>query len=277
MFAIACGYEDVDDCDALRTDPLFKLAVGQAPESGRPLCSQPTMSRLENAPSRLEVARITAALVDIFCRSFPIPPAAITLDIDDTCDPVHGQQQLSLFNAHGAGDAIVVQASCRTNDPRVIALWQDDGSPMRFRALDELLDDVHGRLPFAPALTIAAKDGDAIRADAQNPSWGGPYPHEGGADDAERVFDPTPLQDLHEGFFKRHSHGDTSLSVSFARRGDTSRRMPSPHRPAVGSTMVSVSGRAASPLAVPIRYIPLMYSLKKPLVGRESEPPSPAL
>ena len=100
MFAIACGYEDADDCDALRTDLLFKLAVGRAPESGRDLCSQPTMSRLENAPSRIEVARMTAALVDLFCRSFPIPPAAITLDIDDTCDPVHGHQQLSLFNAH---------------------------------------------------------------------------------------------------------------------------------------------------------------------------------
>ena len=100
MFAIACGYEDADDCDALRGDPLFKLAVGRAPESGRDLCSQPTMSRLENAPSRVEVARMTAALVDIFCRSFPAPPAAIMLDIDDTCDAVHGRQQLSLFNAH---------------------------------------------------------------------------------------------------------------------------------------------------------------------------------
>ena len=58
------------------------------------------MSRLENAPSRIEVARMTAALVDIFCRSFPAPPATITLDIDDTCDAVHGHQQLSLFNAH---------------------------------------------------------------------------------------------------------------------------------------------------------------------------------
>ena len=100
MFAIACGYEVADDCDDLRTDPLFKLAVGRAPESGRDLCSQPTMSRLENAPSRSEVGRLTGALVDIFCRSFPIPLAAMTLDIDDTCDAVHGQQQLSLFNAH---------------------------------------------------------------------------------------------------------------------------------------------------------------------------------
>ena len=100
MFAIACGYEDADDCDALRVDPLFKLAVGRAPESGRNLCSQPAMSRLENAPSHTEVAPMTAALVDVFCRSFPAPPVAITLEIDDTCDPVHGHQQLSLFHAH---------------------------------------------------------------------------------------------------------------------------------------------------------------------------------
>ncbi len=100
MLAIACGYEDADDCDALRADPLFKLAVGRAPESGHDLCSQPTMSRLENMPSRVEAARMTAALVDTFCRSFPQAPSAITLDIDDTCDAVHGHQQLSLFHAH---------------------------------------------------------------------------------------------------------------------------------------------------------------------------------
>jgi len=50
MFAIAAGYEDADDCDALRHDPVFKMAVGRAPETGEPLCSQPTRSRLENAP-----------------------------------------------------------------------------------------------------------------------------------------------------------------------------------------------------------------------------------
>jgi hypothetical protein len=100
ILAIACGYEDADDCDALRHDPLFKLATGRPPESGAPLCSQPTMSRLENMPSRLEAARMTAALVDRFCASFATPPRTITLDIDDTLDEVHGHQQLSLFNAH---------------------------------------------------------------------------------------------------------------------------------------------------------------------------------
>ena len=100
MLAVACGYEDADDCDSLRFDPLFKLAVGRAPESGRALCSQPTMSRLENMPSRIEAARMTAAQVGIFCGSFPQAPTTITLDIDDTCDPVHGDQQMSLFHAH---------------------------------------------------------------------------------------------------------------------------------------------------------------------------------
>ena len=93
IFAIACRYEDADDCDALRGDPLFKLAVGRAPESGRDLCSRPTMSRLENASSLIEVARMIAALVDIFCRSFPDPLAAITLDVRGSASRVPSQPQ----------------------------------------------------------------------------------------------------------------------------------------------------------------------------------------
>ena len=100
MFAIAAGYEDADDCDSLRYDPIFKMAVGRLPESGDPLCSQPTMSRLENAPSKIEIARAMAAMVDQFCESYRRAPVSITLDIDDTFDAVHGHQQLSLFNAH---------------------------------------------------------------------------------------------------------------------------------------------------------------------------------
>src|SRR4029077_2679775 len=74
--------------------------VGHAPESGDPLCSQPTMSRLENAPSKIEIARLMAAMGDQFCDSYRRAPSSITLDIDDTFDAVHGHQQLSLFNAH---------------------------------------------------------------------------------------------------------------------------------------------------------------------------------
>src|SRR5215468_7031295 len=63
MLAIAAGYEDADDCDRLRDDPVFKMAVGRLPESGDPLCSQPTMSRLENTPGKIAIARMMAAMI----------------------------------------------------------------------------------------------------------------------------------------------------------------------------------------------------------------------
>jgi len=100
MLAIACGYEDADDLDHLRADPGFKLACGRLPDTGDHLCSQPTMSRWENAPGLREVVRLSYAMVDIYCASYLHPPHAVTLDIDDTVDVVHGHQQLSLFNAH---------------------------------------------------------------------------------------------------------------------------------------------------------------------------------
>ena len=99
-FAIACGYEDADDLDSLRVDPAFKLACGRLPETGADLCSQPTLSRLENAPSLKDAIRLTYALVDQWMASYGREPASVILDIDDTCDVVHGHQQLSLFNAH---------------------------------------------------------------------------------------------------------------------------------------------------------------------------------
>jgi hypothetical protein len=97
---IAAGYPDANDCDALRDDPAFKLAVGRLPETGPELCSQPTMSRLENLPTKITVIRMMDAMVDLFCDSFAEVPRRIMLDIDDTLDRVHGGQQLSLFHAH---------------------------------------------------------------------------------------------------------------------------------------------------------------------------------
>ena len=100
IFAIACGYEDANDLDRLRSDPAFKLACGRLPDSGLDLCSQPTCSRLENLPDLRAVIRLGQALVDLWLSSYPTPPKSVTLDIDDTLDVVHGHQQLSLFNAH---------------------------------------------------------------------------------------------------------------------------------------------------------------------------------
>ena len=100
MLMIAAGYEDCDDVDALRTDPALKIAVGRCPVTGADLMSQPTLSRLENLADWRALARIGLGQIDLYCRSFVRPPQRIILDIDDTDDPVHGQQELALFNAH---------------------------------------------------------------------------------------------------------------------------------------------------------------------------------
>ena len=97
---IAAGYEDANDCDALRADPAFKMAVGRLPERDADLCSQPTMCRLENLPGPIALKRMMAAMVELFCDSFAEVPRRLVLDIDDTEDRVHGGQQLALFHAH---------------------------------------------------------------------------------------------------------------------------------------------------------------------------------
>jgi hypothetical protein len=103
VLLIAAGYPDANDCDGLRADPAFKMAVGRAPESGRDLCSQPTMCRLENLPTITALKRMMAAMVELFCDSFEQVPRRIVLDIDDTEDRVYGRQQLALFHAHYDG------------------------------------------------------------------------------------------------------------------------------------------------------------------------------
>jgi hypothetical protein len=97
--AIACGYEDAIDLDRLRHDPLMKVAVGRCPESGAALASQSTISRLENAPSKTEAARLSAALLDQLGTTVK-PGKLEVLDIDDTFCAAHGGQQLAFWNAH---------------------------------------------------------------------------------------------------------------------------------------------------------------------------------
>ena len=99
MLMIAAGYEDGNDADALRRDPMFKLALDRLP-AGEELCSQSTISRLENLPDRRALLRLGRALVGQYCGSFRAAPKRIVLDIDDTFDRVHGGQQLRLFNAY---------------------------------------------------------------------------------------------------------------------------------------------------------------------------------
>jgi len=99
MLMIAAGYEDGNDADRLRRDPMFKLALDRLP-AGEELCSQSTISRLENLPDRRALLRLGRALVEQYCSSFRAAPKRLVIDIDDTFDRVHGGQQLRLFNAY---------------------------------------------------------------------------------------------------------------------------------------------------------------------------------
>lgn len=98
MMMIAAGYEDGIDANALRADPVFKMALERSP-GARDLCSQSTVSRLENLPDRRMLLRMARAMVALYCASFAQVPKRITLDIDDTFDAAHGGQP-RLFNAH---------------------------------------------------------------------------------------------------------------------------------------------------------------------------------
>lgn len=102
VFQIACGYEDQNDADTLRTDPLLKLVCGRLPESEADLASQPTFSRLENAVDRHACRHLAHALLDVYLahRGQAGPPARILLDLDSTDDPTHGHQEGSAYHGY---------------------------------------------------------------------------------------------------------------------------------------------------------------------------------
>jgi hypothetical protein len=175
VFAIACGHEDCDDLDLLRFDPAFKLACGRLPGSGDDLMSQPSLSRLENIASWRDLARMGFAMIDLFCGSFARVPERITLDIDETADAAHGQQELAFFNAYydatcfqpihvfeaGSGKPVLallrpgkrpsgreaasivahVTRRIRANWPRVKILWRGDSH----YATPEVLETLEAR------------------------------------------------------------------------------------------------------------------------------------
>ena len=96
VYALALGYEDVNDHTALRHD----LALQTAAARDRPLASAPTLSRFENAADRATAWAIHAVLVERFIASFERPPRELVLDFDATDDAVHGHQEGRFFHGY---------------------------------------------------------------------------------------------------------------------------------------------------------------------------------
>jgi len=102
VFQIACGYEDQNDADTLRHDPLLKLVCGRLPETGADLASQPTLSRLENAVDWRACYRLAVALGDLYLRERERggAPTHVLIDLDSTDDPTCGHQEGTAYHGY---------------------------------------------------------------------------------------------------------------------------------------------------------------------------------
>jgi len=102
LLGVACGYEDQNDADTLRADPLLKLVCGRRPESDADLASQPTLSRFENAVDRHACQALAHALLGVYLRARERDgrPTHLVLDIDSTDDPTHGAQEGTAYHGY---------------------------------------------------------------------------------------------------------------------------------------------------------------------------------
>jgi hypothetical protein len=116
VYGILAGYEDQNDHDTLRSDPVFKLIADRAPDDAD-LASQPTLSRFENAISISSLKRLREVFLDQFIASFGTSPRHLTFDLDAVDDPAHGHQQLTFW--HGYYDQnqyLPLVLTCADND-----------------------------------------------------------------------------------------------------------------------------------------------------------------
>jgi hypothetical protein len=130
VFGIVAGYEDQNDHDTLRSDPVFKLLADRSP-TAEDLASQPTLSRFENAISARSLLQLQTVFIDQFIQSFDRPPTELVFDVDTFDDPTHGQQQLTFF--HGFYDQyqyLPRVLTCANNDAVVmVALLYGTAKP----------------------------------------------------------------------------------------------------------------------------------------------------
>jgi hypothetical protein len=120
VYGILAGYEDQNDHDTLRHDPVFKLVADRSPEDDD-LASQPTLSRFENAISIKSLKRLRDVFIDQFIASFDTPPRHLTFDLDAVDDPAHGHQQLTFWHAYyDQNQYLPLVITCADNDQFVM-------------------------------------------------------------------------------------------------------------------------------------------------------------
>ena len=152
VYGMLADYEDQNDHDALRSDPIFKVIAGRDPcDPTQDLASQPTLSRFENSVSIADLKRLRELFVTLFLQSFDAacggqPPQRITLDLDAWDDETHGQQQLTLFHAYyDQYQYYPLAITCAENDQLVLTSLRH-GTATAFLGADDDLRYVVQRL-----------------------------------------------------------------------------------------------------------------------------------
>jgi hypothetical protein len=160
VYGIVAGYEDQNDHDTLRDDPVFKLIAGRSPTDNA-LASQPTLSRFENGINIPSLKRLRDVFIDQFIASFDTPPRHLTFDLDAVDDPAHGNQQLTFWhNYYDQNQYLPLLLTCADND-QLVMMCLRHGSAHAALGADADLEYLVGRLRRVwPDVVIS------VRADA---------------------------------------------------------------------------------------------------------------
>ena len=157
VFQILAGYEDANDANSLRHDPLLRLVCDRDPD-GAPLASQPTLSRLETRVRARDVVQMQRAHERRWVASLPQDLPVVVLDIDGTDDPTHGQQQFAFYNSH-YGSTIYAPLLIFDQDGRLVTARMRPGThhltSFAAATLERLIRLIRSRFPTLPILVRA--------------------------------------------------------------------------------------------------------------------------
>lgn len=153
VFGILAGYEDQNDHDTLRSDPVFKLLAGRDMQQ-EDLASQPTISRLENSLTASDLLKMEKWFIEKFVESFASQPEQITLDIDTYADSAYGAQQLTFWHDFYKQNQYQVRVlTCAENDMVVLPGLLFGCAVAKLGAADEIrtvIEAIRERFPDVP-------------------------------------------------------------------------------------------------------------------------------
>ena len=165
LFGILAGYEDCNDHDTLRNDPVFKLVAGRLPEE-EALASQPTLSRFENLATPAVLQKLIDFLIATGIERLKQKhggqlPDSIVLDLDATDDTTHGNQQLTLFHGYYGQYQYFPLVISEPTTQHVFVVWLRHGTAhAALGADDDLMRVVNALRAHRPDIRIHVR-GDA--------------------------------------------------------------------------------------------------------------------